>query len=201
MEHLIGIHFHLAKREGCRMEFNRAAVLSCGIFFESLSFGLMDSIIRPYMEDLGAPYLVVFLFDFIWALIGLTAIVWGFISDIIGKRVMIALGILGSLPLYFMSNAKDPYTLLGLVAFLSLTYTMSQPAILATISFSKSVGRAFASYTMAASIGWGAGSLVMGFLHDTLKLGVSGVFIVSAISWVETFIRVSWGSLLSVRDR
>ena len=162
-------------------------LLSLGVFFENLTFGFYYSIVRPYMEQLGSPYTLIFMVDFVGAVIGLSAIFWGYLSDVLGKKPMIAAGSLGFIPLYVVSKVSDPILIVMLTAVFSLFYTISQPSILAVVSYTEKLGAAFASYTISTSMGWGLGSLLMGLIHDTLGLGVEGVFIASSLSWLIGF--------------
>lgn len=162
--------------------------LSIGVFFESLTFGLYLSIVRPYMEYLGSPYTLIFMVDFVWAIIGLTSIFWGYLSDKIGKKLVVPIGTLGFIPLYLMSKTEDPILIIVYTGLYSLFYTISQPSILAIVSYSERVGKAFAIYTISSSIGWGLGSVLMGFIHDVLNLGARGVFLWSSVSWTLGFI-------------
>jgi len=158
-----------------------------GVFFESLTFGIYYSIIRPYMEFLGAAYTLIFLIDLTYALVGLTSIVWGYLSDVYGRDKPIYAGILGFIPLLLLSSITDPIEIIIVSTIFFTFYIMAQPAILALTSQCTSIGRGFAYYTIASSLGWGVGGVVMGLIHDTLGFGVRGVFIVSAVSWIISF--------------
>jgi len=137
-------------------------IYSIGNMLVMISVGMYYALSRPYVGiDLGGgDYWVLVLVGVEYG-VSITALIWGALADHIGRRRIILLAPLGSIPLYLIFRTRDPmvFTVLaGLTyAFWSIGFA---PSISAVLTRKKSAGRYFTFYALGGSIGWGIGTSI-----------------------------------------
>lgn len=112
----------------------------------------------------------------------LFSVLAGGLGDVLGRRHVLLIGALASVPLYMMGVSS--LKVLPLLAALYVTlWTISSPSVTgAFLDATESSGIQYSLYAMFGSIGWGSGGLIAGFLK--LVGGTHAVFIFASLAMI-----------------
>ncbi len=112
----------------------------------------------------------------------LFSVLAGGLGDVLGRRHVLLVGALASVPLYMMGVSS--LKVLPLLAAMYVTlWTVSSPSVTgAFLDATESSGIQYSLYAMFGSIGWGSGGLIAGFLK--MVCGTYSVFVFASIAMV-----------------
>ena len=139
-----------------------------GNVFYTLAWGLYFTASRIYVKEvLGGTFTDIALLTSLEFLPALLSTFWGYLGDVLGRRKIILLGFL-SVPAFMMIGFTGIPWVLILAFIASLASTIAWPSVVAAVvSDIEEVGsRKYSIYAMGGSIGWGLGSISMGFLFS-----------------------------------
>jgi MFS family permease len=164
-----------------------SVAFACVIAF--MGIGLVDPILKPIADDLGAgPSQVSLLFTSYMAVMGLAMLITGWVSSRTGAKRTLLLGLLIIIVGAGLAGAQD--TVGGIVAFRAvwgLGNALFIATALATIvsAASGSVGQAIILYEAALGVGIAAGPLLGGWLGaHSWRWPFWGVSVLMAIAFV-----------------
>jgi len=179
MHHLVGV---VGRGPSWRYVYPVATILS------STTWGLYFSFTRYYLAvELGGgsqPILLISGLEWFYTLFAPAS---GGLVKLIGDRGVVALGILGFLPLLTGYLIRDPYHLALTLSLSSISWAISRPAIVsAVLSHSGGApGRAYGIFTIGSSAGYSLGTVLMGLLRGSI--GALEVFAAMAVLHVATY--------------
>ncbi len=153
------------------------------MLLSSLVFGMYLVLSRDLIKtSLGYDYRFVTSLVAAETLPMLFSVLGGGLSDIIGRRKILIIGMTASIPLYLMSEYGLAYLPILAAAYITL-WTTSSPAVTGTfLDVTSSSGMEYSLYAMFGSIGWGVGGLVAGLIKDALGAGLAFKLASAAIS-------------------
>lgn len=141
-------------------------------FLFSVSEGIWWPFVSVHLFNLGANYFKVNLLNSLISLAFLPAVSWGFLSDRLGRKKLIYIGlILHSVALAALGFIDNVNVFISCMTLASFFSSIFYPAYLALF-------RSFGFYIMFAGIGWSLGALIIGPLEE--HMGAEGIFGVSA---------------------
>jgi MFS family permease len=144
------------------------------MLLSSLVFGMYSVLSRDLVKtSLGNDY------RFITSLVAaetvpmLFSVLAGGLSDIVGRKRILIIGMTASIPLYLMGKYGLHYLPILAAAYVTL-WTASSPAVTGTfLDVTSSSGTQYSLYAMFGSIGWGAGGLIAGLIKDVIGAGLA----------------------------
>ncbi len=153
---------------------------------------------------LGQDYGFIVLMAAMESLPGLLSVLLGFVSDKLGRRVVLLSGLLASLVFAYMGfTSVETYPIMALLYFTALM--LYQSTLYGTVLYTvEGAGRPFSMFGLAGSLGWALGGLVPGMLsrfhHSSLPflLGAASLAASSIIAY--TCFPDNWSSELGQRQ-
>jgi len=143
-------------------------IYTLGNVFYTLAWSLYFTASRIYVKEvLGGTFTDIALLTSLEYLPALFSTVWGYLGDILGRRRIILIGFLSAPAFMLIGFTGLPWVLI--LAFIaSLASTIAWPSVVATVvsDIEESGTRKYSIYAMGGSIGWGMGSILMGFLYS-----------------------------------
>jgi len=139
-----------------------------GNVFYTLAWGLYFTASRIYIKEvLGGTFTDITLLTSLEFLPALFSTFWGYLGDILGRRRIILLGFLSAPAFMMIGFTGIPWVLIS--AFIaSLASTIAWPSVVAAVvsDIEEAGSRKYSIYAMGGSLGWGIGSILMGFLYS-----------------------------------
>ncbi len=177
-----------------------------GNFLLNMVIGMYMMLTRDYvMAVLGYDYSFMTLLVASETLPSIMSIIGGSVGDIIGRRKVLGFSIVGSIPLALMGVLEISYLPL-LAGVYSAMISISLSIIMgALLHATKSSGRSYGYFMTYATIGWGIGGPIAGFLVSIIGLRncfplVSLIYALSIIIPLSVFPSVAVGGEAGLRD-
>jgi MFS family permease len=141
----------------------------------SLGSGLVGPIYYQYSQNLSLDYLsITNLFGTFWIVVAISEIIFGYISDVIDKKVLICLGgALASLATLSYLFIKSLYQLYAAEMLLAIASAMQFPALnsyLSKIAEENKRGRSFALIDSTSTLFYGLATILSGILVTFFSL-------------------------------
>ncbi len=165
-----------------------------GNMFYTLAWGLYFSSSRIYVKEaLGGSFTDITLLTSLEFLPALLSAFWGYLGDFLGRRKMVLLGFL-SVPAFMMIGFTGIPWVLILAFIASLASTIAWPSIVAAVvSDIENVGsRKYSIYAMGGSLGWGIGSILMGFLYRIGHMKLVSIMVALFIGLAFTLFYITY---------
>ncbi len=150
-----------------------------GNILYTLAWGLYFTSSRIYVKEfLGGTYTDITLLTSLEFIPALFSTLWGYLGDVFGRRKMILIGFL-SVPAFSLIGFTELPWVFILAFIASLSSTIAWPSIVsAVVSDIEYTGsKKYSIYAIGGSIGWGLGSLLMGFLYALGGIGLISIVI------------------------
>jgi len=109
----------------------------------------------------------------------------GALGDVLGRKNLVLLGALASLPIYFMGVLGLDYFPLLTATYMTL-WAFASPSVTGSfLDATASSGLQYSLYSMFGAAGWGLGGLLAGYLRNLI--GVASVFTLAALAIAAAF--------------
>ena len=109
----------------------------------------------------------------------------GGLGDVLGRKNLMLLGVLTSLPVYFMGVFGLGYFPLLTALYMTL-WAFASPSVTGSfLDATASSGLQYSLYSMFGAAGWGLGGLLAGYLKNLI--GVTSVFTLAALAIATAF--------------
>ena len=157
------------------------------LFFNAFIWGVYYTLSRFYFKAvLNLTFTEYFTIIFLECLPTSLSFIWGFLSDYYGWRKLILPYIITLTPSIMLLSHHEAYVIMLGVFLLSLSTTLITPGVLAYItSYGGSAGRSYAFSSIFTTLGFAAGSIILGVLYSGSRL--TRVLTVMLTSGILTF--------------
>ncbi len=177
-----------------------------GNFLLNMVIGMYMMLTRDYVKAaLGYDYSFITLLVASETLPSIMSVVGGSIGDIIGRRKILGFSIFGSIPLTLMGILGISYLPL-LAGVYSIMINISLSIIMsALLHATKSSGRSYGYFMTYATLGWGLGGPLAGFLKPIIGLRscfilVSLIYVISILIPYSVFPEIAMGGKAELKD-